>query len=182
MVFAKAKTEAACTEHEVFRRARQSGLVGVLGGSGTQNHDESSDWPLGQTDGQADAADGICVPASPRSAFLGWKHSESDEFSSGEEESFGSESRVNSRRVFTPRRQSPRGFRYNGGMQLSAWLLRIWQPRRCRRQYRMAFESKVEKDLREVLESLPRVSRDCGQGEEGFLFRASNKDFARPSL
>jgi len=83
-----------------FRRARQSGLVGVLGGTKALCHDESCDWPLGQADGQAGAADGICFPVSPRPAFLGWKHSESNEFSSGEEESFGSESRVNSQRVF----------------------------------------------------------------------------------
>lgn len=87
------------------------------------SHDESSDWPMGQTDGQASAARGICVPARPRLAFLGWKHSESNEFSSGEEESFGSESRVNSRRVFFIRRRSPRGFRYDGGMELRTWLL-----------------------------------------------------------
>jgi hypothetical protein len=46
----------------------------------------------------------------------------------------------------------------------------------------MAFESKVKKDFREVLESLLRVSRDCGQGVKDFLFRANNKDFVRPSL
>ena len=105
------------------RRARQSGLVGVLGGTKTLSHDESCDWPSGQTDGQAGAAGGICFPVSPQPAFLGWKHSESNEFSSGEEESFGSESRVNRRRVFFSRRRSPRGFRYDGGMELRAWLL-----------------------------------------------------------
>ena len=48
---------------------------------------------------------------------------ESNEFSSGEEESFGSESRVNTRRVFIHVDVHSRGFRYDGGMELGAWLL-----------------------------------------------------------
>jgi hypothetical protein len=87
------------------------------------SHDESSDWPIGQTDGQACAATGICVHGSPQLAFLGWKHSESNEFSSGEEESFGSESGVDTRRVFCHGDVHSRGFRYDGGMELRAWLL-----------------------------------------------------------
>jgi hypothetical protein len=58
-----------------------------------------------------------------RRSFLGWKHCESNEFFSGEEKSFGSESRVNTTRVLTRLKCSPRGFRNYGGMELRAGLL-----------------------------------------------------------
>lgn len=67
---------------------------------------------------------GICIPGRRRMgiSLVGSKRA-SNEFSSGEEKSFGSESRVDSRRVLTCRQAHPRGFRDDGGMELSAWLL-----------------------------------------------------------
>ena len=98
MIFAKAKTEAACMMHDGIRRARQSGLVGVLGG--TRDIKPRRKQRLAYQAKRMDKLarlPGFVFPVSPRSAFLGWKQCESNEFSSGEEESFGSESRVNSR-------------------------------------------------------------------------------------
>jgi hypothetical protein len=69
------------------------------------------------------AGAGICIPGVSLWHFLGWKQCELNEFSSGEEKSFGSESRVDSRRVTIMRRRSFRGFRYDGGMELRAVLL-----------------------------------------------------------
>ena len=107
-----------------FCRARQSGLVGVLVGARTHSHDESSDWPLGQTDGSAAHLAGSCIPGKVTCgcSLVGSK-CESNEFSSGEEESFGSESRVDSRRVLTRWQAHPRGFYNSGGMELTAQLL-----------------------------------------------------------
>ena len=123
MILAKAKTKA-CVRRARFCRARQSGLVGVLGGTKTNSHDESSDWPIGQTDGSAAHLAGSCIPGEvTRGCSLVGSKRASNEFSSGEEESFGSESRVDSRRVLTCRQAHPRGFRNDGGMELSAWLL-----------------------------------------------------------
>ena len=49
--------------------------------------------------GDACEPTGICIPGGSLRHFLGWKQCESNEFSSGEGKSFGSESRVDSRRV-----------------------------------------------------------------------------------
>ena len=90
----------------------------------TLSHDESSDWPLGQTDGSAAHLAGSCIPGKvTRGCSLVGSKRASNEFSSGEEESFGSESRVDSRRVLTCWRDHPRGFWDDGGMELTAQLL-----------------------------------------------------------
>jgi hypothetical protein len=67
---------------------------------------------------------GICIPGRRRLriSLVGSKRA-SNEFSSGEEESFGSESRVDSRRILICWQAHPRGFQYDGGMELTAQLL-----------------------------------------------------------
>jgi hypothetical protein len=123
MVFAKAKTQHVCMMQTA--RAGQ-GSPGSLALWVAPKHEATTKAATGLQARRMDklrAAAGICIPGSPRTAFLGWKQCESNEFSSGEEESFGSESRVNSRRVCNARRHSPRGFQYDGGMELTAWLL-----------------------------------------------------------
>ena len=123
MIFAKAKTRAV----RMIRTAcAGQGSPGSLAFWLAPEHEATTKAATGLQARRMDklhAAAGICFPGSPRSAFLGWKQCESNEFSSGEEKSFGSESRVNSRGVFNARRRSPRGFQYDGGMELTAWLL-----------------------------------------------------------
>ena len=123
MIFAKAKTRAVRTMRTV--RAGQ-GSPDSLAFQVALEQKATTKAATGLQARRMDklrAAAGICISGSPRSAFLGWKQCESNEFSSGEEKSFGSESRVNSRGVFHARRRSPRGFQYDGGMELTAWLL-----------------------------------------------------------
>jgi hypothetical protein len=100
MIFAKAKTESACKMHEVFAGQGSPVSLAFRLAPKQSSHDESCDWPKGQTDGQAAARlPGFVFPAVRDRLSLVGSKCESNEFSSGEEESFGSESRVNSQRV-----------------------------------------------------------------------------------
>ena len=100
MIFAKAKTRAV----RMMRTAcAGQGSPGSLAFWVAPEHEATTKAATGLQARRMDklhAAAGICIPGSSRSAFLGWKQCESNEFSSGEEKSFGSESRVNSQRVF----------------------------------------------------------------------------------
>ena len=100
MIFAKAKTRVA----RMMRAAGAGqGSPDSLAFWVAPEHEATTKAATGLQARRMDkphAAAGICIPGSPRSAFLGWKQCESNEFSSGEEKSFGSESRVNSQCVF----------------------------------------------------------------------------------
>ncbi len=126
MIFAKAKTRSL----RMMRTARAGqGSPGSFALWVAPKHEATTKAATGLQARRMDkphAAAGICIPGRRRLriSLVGSKRA-SNEFSSGEEESFGSESRVDSRRVLSCWQAHPRGFRYDGGMELSAWLLRI---------------------------------------------------------
>ena len=124
MLLAKAKTESfGITSKFCAGQGSPGSLASWVAPRHTATTKVATGHKAKRMDG-AGASGGICLPVRRRLriSLVGSKCA-SNEFSSEEEKSFGSESRVDSRRVFTSWQAHPRGFYHSGGMELSARLL-----------------------------------------------------------
>ena len=117
---------------------------------------------------------GFVFPAVSRGISLVGSKCESNEFSSGEEKSFGSESRVNSRRVmisrstFTPRFSVRR---WHGIKGVAAVNLAATPPPPS---FLKGFQTRLEGIFERFSKACPHSSWSRGQGVKGFLLQGEH--------